>query len=129
MSKCLWEVIIKNNEITGKNKYPIIYENKTYIYCKIYGTDKLRQFEVNRLDKLIGTAWSESLFMISRTKSFDEMAHDASEHLKDIQEKKIQKLQHDIKMHQQQLELTKMKLRTLMGEKLSIKDLAKCVNN
>lgn len=40
----VYEIDTKLNE---KNKYPIVYSNKTYYYCKQYGSDELVRFRIS----------------------------------------------------------------------------------
>ena len=50
MGKFLWEVTTGNNRELVKNKYTIVYENKSFVYCKVNGTDELKRFYQNKVD-------------------------------------------------------------------------------
>lgn len=47
-----------------KNQYRIVYENKTFYYCKVNGTDELIKFHKDRENKRIsnGEFWSTDNF-------------------------------------------------------------------
>jgi hypothetical protein len=42
MSKCIYEYSTNWDDIPFKNKYTVVYENKTYCYCKVNGDDTLK---------------------------------------------------------------------------------------
>ena len=42
MAKYIYELKLNKNELLNKDKFTVVYENKTYYYCKINGTDELR---------------------------------------------------------------------------------------
>jgi len=41
MQKCIYELTQDYEGRPIKNKYVVVYENKTYFYCKVYGDDEL----------------------------------------------------------------------------------------
>ena len=51
MEKYLWEIEKDKNDMPCKNKYTIVYENATYVYCKVGGMDELRQFSKEKIGK------------------------------------------------------------------------------
>lgn len=43
MSKYIWEYLYDSGAAGGCNKYTVVYDNKTYYYCKVNGTDELKK--------------------------------------------------------------------------------------
>lgn len=70
MSKYIYEyeeTIHTNDPI--KNQYTILYENKSYYYCKVNGSDYLKVFTKSEEDVLDrrGCFWSTSEFNLTET--------------------------------------------------------------
>lgn len=62
MSKKIWEYNTYN-DASPLVKYTVVYENKTYYYCKVSGTDDLRKFEKSNVetnDRYLVTSGEES---------------------------------------------------------------------
>jgi flagellar motility protein MotE (MotC chaperone) len=58
-----------------KNQYTVVYENKTYYYCKVNGTDELKHFTKANEDKIDfrGCFWSINDFDVTtKIKQFEE---------------------------------------------------------
>lgn len=50
MSQHIWEYGINYRGEPYKNKYTIVYDNKTYYYCKDNSVDELKQIRKSRVD-------------------------------------------------------------------------------
>ena len=50
MSQHIWEYGRNYRGEPYKNKYTIVYDNKTYYYCKDNSVDELKQIEKSRVD-------------------------------------------------------------------------------
>ena len=42
-SKFIYELFLDDNNDVQKNKYPVVYDNDEYYYCKVHGDDQLLQ--------------------------------------------------------------------------------------
>jgi len=95
MIKYIYEVARNCYDVViGKNKHTVVYENKKYYYCKVNGSDELKQIIKERVDD-------------DRYKRFFSKSQDTEIYDKELEEtlrnKTIAKLNRDIKMYESQL--------------------------
>lgn len=76
MSKYLWEYISEHDVPAHCNKYTVVYENKSFYYYKVNGTDELKRTAKNNIEpkdtnRKLGLC--HSLWFLEKQPEYDEL--------------------------------------------------------